>query len=132
MTNNGSYLSYSFQTPTDNIAKLDNETFYLNELQVYTPSLHTFNGTHQIGELLMIHYNSDNIYYLIISIPITQFGTSDIGFNNLLNLTKTHINSAGETYSQLVPDLNMNHFIAKKEYYTSQSVVKSILVLKKL
>jgi len=123
MQNHGGYLSYHFQTPTDNIAKLDDETFYLNELQIYTPSLHTFNGSHQIGELLMIHYNSDNIFYLIISIPITQFGTSDLGFNNLLNLTKTHINSTNDSFSQLVPELNMNHFIAKTEYYTYEGTM---------
>ena len=110
MTNNNTYLSYIFTTPTDNIAKLDDEIFNLYELQIYSPSVHQYNSSNQTAELLMIHSNANNSSYeLIISIPISQTGAaiSDVGFNNLLSISKTNIpTESSGTRNFLIPSLN--------------------------
>lgn len=122
MTNYRTYLSYKLTTPTNNIAKLDDEEFNLYELQIYSPSLHQYNSSNQTAELLMIHSNANNSSHeLIISIPITQTGASisDVGFNNLLSISKTNIPTASSgTRNYLIPSLNLNNFIGKTEYYT--------------
>jgi carbonic anhydrase len=88
MTNSTTYLSYVF-TQSDNTAKLDDETFNLTELQIYSPSVHQYNSNTQIAELLMIHVSQTSSYELIISIPISQSGAaiSNTGFNNLLSIS---------------------------------------------
>jgi carbonic anhydrase len=122
MKNYTTYLSYMLTTSSDNIAKLDDEVFNLYEIQIYSPSVHKYNSTNQIAELLMIHSNANNAgHELIISIPISQTGAaiSDVGFSNLMSISKTQIptQSVG-TMNALIPSLNLNNFIGKTGYYT--------------
>jgi carbonic anhydrase len=122
MSNQSTYLSYIFTNSSDNVASLDDQKFILTELQIYSPSVHQYNSTRQIAELLMIHTSSDNSSHeLIISIPISQTGTgvSDIGFNNLLSISKTEIPTASAgVKNELIPSLNLNNFIGQTGYYT--------------
>ena len=122
MKNNTNHLSYTVTTPSDNIAKLDNDIYHLNELQIYSPSIHQYNSKTQIGELLMIHTNPNNSSHeLIISIPISQTGASvaDVGFSNLLSISKTQIPTESTGYrTALIPSLNFNNLIGKRGYYT--------------
>jgi hypothetical protein len=122
MSNRTTFLSYILTNTSDNIAKLDDETFNLYELQIYSPSVHRYNSTTQIGEILMIHNNASNSSHdLIISIPISQTGAAivDVGFNNLLSISKTNIPTESSGIQNfLIPSLNFNNFIGKTGYYT--------------
>lgn len=122
MSNQKTYLSYVVTSSNDNIAKLDDETFNLYEIQVYSPSVHQYNSVNQIGEILMIHSNANSSSHeLIISIPISQTGAaiSDVGFNNLLSISKTNIpTESSGTQNFFIPSLNFNNFIGKTGYYT--------------
>jgi len=122
MSNHTTYLSYRLTSTNDNIANLDDETFNLIEVQIYSPSIHQYNSRDQIGEILMIHSNANNSSHeLIISIPISQTGASitDVGFNNLLSISKTNIPTESSGIQNfLIPSLNFNNFIGKTGYYT--------------
>lgn len=125
ITNNGTYISVSI-TNNDNTANLDNSYYALSELQIYSPSLHQYNNTNQIGEILMVYNSTENsTEQLIISVPISQTGGSvtDQGFNNLMNVVNVYTPSEGDTSNFVVSDLNFNNFISTSSFYTYTGTV---------
>jgi len=120
VSNNGTYISVSI-TNGDNTAQLDNSNYALSELQIYSPSLHQYNSTNQIGEILMVYNSTENsTEQLIISIPISQGGGSvtDQGFNNLMNIVNVYTPTLGDNSNFVISDLNFNNFISTTSFYT--------------
>ena len=121
MTNYSTYLSYVLSNPSVNVAKLADETYNLQEIQIYSPSVHQYNNSYAIGEMMLIHNNiNSSTTQLIISIPIGQTGaaTNNIGFNNLMNLSIQNIPTySSGTKNILIPSLNLNTFVGQTPYY---------------
>lgn len=130
ITNEGTYLQIMV-TNTDNTAQLDNSSYVLSELQIFSPSLHEYNGSTQIGEILMIYTSTEySTTQLIISVAISQGNGSinDNGFNNLMNAVSLYTPSSGQSMSYVVPELNFNTFITSNPYYTySGNVINDCL-----
>jgi carbonic anhydrase len=130
ITNEGTYLSLII-TNTNNTAQLENSSYTLSEVQIYSPSLHEYNSSTQIGEILLIYTSSEySTNQLIISIAISQGSGSvnDIGFNNLMNAVSLYAPSKTDAMTYIVPELNFNNFILDKPFYTySGSVINNCL-----
>ena len=125
VTNNGTYISVAI-TNDENTAQLDNSDYALSELQIYSPSLHQYNNTNQIGEILMVYDSTENsTEQLIISIPISQGGGSvtDQGFNNLMNIVNVYTPTLGDNSNFVISDLNFNNFISTSSFYTYTGTV---------
>ena len=125
VTNNGTYISVAI-TNNENTAQLDNSDYALSELQIYSPSLHQYNNTNQIGEILMVYDSTENsTEQLIISIPISQGGGSvtDQGFNNLMNIVNVYTPTLGDNSNFVISDLNFNNFISTSSFYTYTGTV---------
>jgi carbonic anhydrase len=130
ITNEGTFLQILVNN-TENTAQLDNSSYVLSELQIFSPSLHQYNGSTQIGEIFMIYTSTEySTTQLIISIAISQSNGSinDSGFNNLMNAVSLYTPSSGDSISYVVPELNFNTFIASHPYYTySGNVINNCL-----
>jgi Eukaryotic-type carbonic anhydrase len=120
ITNEGTYLQIMVSN-TENTAQLDNSSYVLSEIQIFSPSLHEYNSSTQIGEIFMVYTSTEySSTQLIISVAISQSNGSinDNGFNNLMNAVSIYTPSSGQTMTYVVPELNFNTFIANKPYYT--------------
>ena len=63
LTNKGNYLE--IKTDGKNNVSYNNHNLSLEDVRFYTPSLHTFDGKHIDGELILKHHgNGINVWYL--------------------------------------------------------------------
>lgn len=96
--------------------------YIINEIRIYRPSLHTYNGEHADAEILIDHKNTMGGNDLIISLPITsRSGTQPNATQQLeriINFLKKVGNNPGEGGNINDMNLNLNDFIPRKGFYT--------------
>jgi len=69
--NKGNYLSFSYDKPNVDQVLYNSNSYYVEELRIYTPSLHKYEGTNSDAELIIIH-RSDSAGKLLVCIPIVE------------------------------------------------------------
>ena len=85
VTNKGDHLSIAYDQTTSKQAQLNSQDYYVTDIRIYSPSLHTYNGTNADAEILILHH-SDN-QNMIVSIPLSATESS----NSASSLLKTII-----------------------------------------
>ena len=100
-------------------------TVYMpSEIRIYSPSLHTYNGSSADAEILIVHTPNSNAKTdgLIVSIPVSLAGsgssvnpdlTAIIQSANSINVNTLALNSS----APINYDVNANNFIPDKPYY---------------
>jgi hypothetical protein len=100
-------------------------TVYIpSEIRIYSPSLHTYNGSSADAEILIVHTPNSNAKTdgLIVSVPVSLAGsgssanpdlTAIIQAANSINVSTLAINSS----APINYDVNVNNFIPDKPYY---------------
>lgn len=115
-------LNYS--TNTKNIScNLQGGEYIINEIRIYRPSLHTYNGEHVDAEILIDHKNTMGGNDLILSLPITsKSGTQPNAtrqLENIIEFMKKVGNNPGEGGNINDMNFDLNDFIPKKKgFYT--------------
>lgn len=114
-------LNYSTNTRGTSCNSQGGE-YIVNEIRIYRPSLHTYNGEYADAEIIIDHKNTMGGNDLIIGIPITsRSGTQPNATRQLekiINFMKKVGNNAGEGGNINDMNLNLNNFIPKKGFYT--------------
>ena len=126
ITNYTNYLQIDFPPNNNNVVKLDDESYDLSHMMIYSPSIHQFgsnvNGAIQSdGEIQLYHTNkSSNSAPLIISVmfSMNSNGSNNIGLNNIIDICSLHLENTTSTYSTIIPELNINSFIGQTPYFT--------------
>lgn len=78
--------------------------YSVTHIQVYKPSLHTYNGVKADGEIIITHKTMNTNKKLLICVPITTVNC------------QRETNSTPTTSSTL--DINLNNVVQKKPFYT--------------
>ena len=91
-------------------------------IQIYTPSLHTYDGVTADAEILILH-ESDSGGDLIVSVPVIADTSPTLSSSS--NIMSDLINNApgspsDGTTSFSMDDFNLNYFIPKAPYYSYQ------------
>lgn len=114
-------LNYSTNT-TGISCNLQGGEYIINEIRIYRPSLHTYNGEHADAEILIDHKNTMGGNDLFISIPISsKSGTQPNATRQLekiIDFMKEVANNPGEGGNINDMNLDLNDFIPKKGFYT--------------
>lgn len=116
----GNYLSYKFVDNNKSTIKLGNTNYIPDEMVVYTPSLHKYNGDSVIGEILIYHINTSSYASkpLIVCIPLQKINSTNKcsqALNNIIyhplkkNIQKTQINNITFSINDILKE--------KKSYY---------------
>ena len=118
LINQGDYLEIQ-TAKSGNMVTFNNLPFRVIETRLYQPSLHTFNGTHLSGELIIQHMGRE--HNLLICIPIT---TSN-GKSKSADFFNTFIpyapqNKGGQANVN-VNNWSLNNVIPKGGYYFYQA-----------
>jgi len=133
-------ISYSSSNPP---VTFNNLGYNLQNISIYFPSLHTFNTTTEVGEIVMNHTCQTNQTKILnICIPIiSNGGLSCQLFNNIVACilgksnyntedTTTITSSSATSYS--LPNSNFNTFLNSTSpapyYYYSQSKTQDVIV----
>ena len=120
---------------------MQSNLYKVQEIRIYSGSLHTYFNKSQQGEMLIIHTNNNiasNSNLLIVSIPITTSNTPTLASLDLQTIiheaaantplsSLSTSNSTGSirqsaTYTNNTINLNLDKFVPKTSYYYYQGV----------
>jgi carbonic anhydrase len=121
VTNKSNYLSLNYSNPSSKPPVIYNDLGYnVSEIRIYQPSLHKYNGTNAIGEILIIQ--GGNGKNLITSIPISEGGKTDKGSSQLTTLLEeaaTRIGNENESMTFSGGNFSLDNFIPNRAPYFS-------------
>lgn len=120
-TNRGDYISLSYDN-TSNPSVIYNDSGYkVNEVRIYSPSIHTYNGKRADAELIIVHNSIAGLNSLLVCVPIkvNNVRTSDVEIlSAIIDTMSNNAPNNNETTNVNVFNYNMNIFVPKKPFYS--------------
>jgi hypothetical protein len=122
ITNTGIFLKLTYERPNAHPVLFNSFPYYVSNVYIYSPSLHTYSGVKADGEILIEHISDYNIP-LWICIPLIK----NEAFNKSSNILDYII---GNAFKYMKPDsqpynltntINLNDFIPNKKFYSYRS-----------
>lgn len=115
ITNKKQYLSLNYSGKA-NPVKYNNENYNVQEVRIYQPSLHKYNGAKSDGEIMIIHNGPGK--NLIVSVPFIAGSKTDMGssqLNTLIEEAASRTPNVDESVTSSSGDFSLDNFIPKKK-----------------
>lgn len=119
-TNQSSYISLSYDNGNTNAVEYNGQSYTVDQMRLYFPSLHSFNGKQVAGEFLIIHTPVMGGDTLIVSIPILPTGVQSKSATMIAKVVQDiskKAPNAGET-TQVFPKLDMSKLIPQAPFFS--------------
>ena len=121
-TNRGDYLSLSYDNSSTHPVIYNASNYDVNEIRLYTPSLHSYSGSKTDGELIIIHNPITGAVPLLTCIPIKSNNNSSVSSLLFKTIVDNVANSApadGETTTVSLGNqqFNLNDLVPKKPFF---------------
>jgi carbonic anhydrase len=120
-TNRGDYISISYDKSSSPPIQYNTVGYDVQEIRLYTPSLHSYNDVKTDGEFVIIHHSNTGAIPLLVCIPIKSNNSSSVSalfFKTLIDTMSSNAPSDGETTTVNVQRFNLNAFIPKKPFFS--------------
>ena len=120
-TNRGEYISLAYDTSSSPPVTYNSSSYDVKEIRIYSPSLHSFNGTKADGEFIIIHNTYAGANPLLVCIPIKSSNTGEPSSKYLSTIIKTVATNAPTTDEQTtvtISNFNLNAFVPKKPFFS--------------
>lgn len=120
-TNRGDYISIAYDKSSSPPVSYNATSYDVQEIRLYTPSLHSYNGTKTDAELVVVHSSNTGAISLLVCIPIKSNNTSSESanfFNTLINTVASSAPIDGETTTINVSTFNLDYFVPKKPFFS--------------
>jgi carbonic anhydrase len=115
ITNKGDYLSLSYDKPVTDPVVYNSIPYYVEEVRIYSPSLHSYNGSKADAELIIIHTNDYNTK-LLVCIPVNSSTNSSGQLETILTTASKFANTTNKsTYMTTV--INLNTMMPQNKMY---------------
>jgi carbonic anhydrase len=114
------YLKLSYDATTSAAVTFNKEGYNVREINIYAPSIHTYNGSPADAEMLIIHDGAGK--KLIVSLPLVQSNgaaKSATILDNIITKFSSTFDKTKTNDSQLVnvPNYNLENFIPSAPYF---------------
>lgn len=114
------YLKLSYDATTSAAVTFNKQGYNVREINIYAPSIHTYNGSPADAEMLIIHDGAGK--KLIVSIPLVQSNgaaKSATILDNIITKFSSTFDKTKTNDSQLVnvPNYNLENFIPSSPYF---------------
>lgn len=120
-TNRGDYISLSYDTSNSPPVTYNSSPYDVKEIRIYSPSLHSFNGTKADAEFIIIHQSSSGAKPLLVCIPIKSSNSGETSSKNLSNIIRTVASNAPAENEQTTVNIsrfNLNAFVPRKPFFS--------------
>jgi carbonic anhydrase len=120
-TNRGDYISLAYEPSSSPPVTYNTSSYDVKEVRIYSPSLHSFNGTKADGEFIIIHNSASGSNPLFVCIPIKSSNTGETSSKNLTNIIFTMASNApaeGEKTTVNISRFNLNAFVPRKPFFS--------------
>lgn len=125
ISNQGTYLKVKYDN-TDPPVKFNTDSYKVDEIRIYSPSLHTYNGAKLGGEIVIIHTPVVGGNQLFVCIPIRVGQSSNIGSDIVSTIIKASsllIPAENDTQTlDSIKNFNLNMIIPKKTFFYYEGV----------
>ena len=120
-TNRGDYISISYDKSSSPPVTYNTTGYDVQEIRIYTPSLHSYNGTKTDGEFVIVHTSNTGSPPLLVCIPIksnSSQGISALFFDKLIDTVSSSAPSEGESTTVNIPKFNLTLFVPRKPFFS--------------
>jgi carbonic anhydrase len=114
LTNNTSFLSLTHEGSYPEPVTYNANKYNVDEIRIYTPSLHTYSGKRSVGEVIIRHTSPTE--KLIICIPLELDSKVNQTLDTIITNAKKYTQKPGG--STMINSINLNSFIPNKKFYT--------------
>lgn len=117
--NNGSYLKISYENSSTPSVIFNNVEMSVDEIRLYRPSLHQYNGNNADAELIIKHIgNGSNVLVCVpISISASKTSSSDL-LDTILSNTLSKAPNQGESTQINIKNFTLNDFVPTSSFYS--------------
>jgi len=121
--NNGTYISISYDSTSDPPVTYNSHKYNVNEIRIYTPSIHTYTSQNAPAEIVIIHTPVSGGNNLLVSIPINTTPSSSKGstvISNIITETLQKAPNKNETVQTFtsVQTFTLNDIVPKKPFFS--------------
>lgn len=119
ITNMGNSIQLSYDQSSIPEVEYNNTNYQVRKVQLFTPSLHKYNGSRADGEMLIFHSSGGK--NLIVSIPIIVSSSKTKTtrfFNQVADYVRNFVPNVSQTASMGNATYNLNDFVPEKSYYS--------------
>jgi carbonic anhydrase len=120
-TNRGDYLKLSYDQSSSPPVLYNASGYDVQEIRLYIPSLHSYNGSKTDGELVIVHSSNTGAKPLLVCIPIKSNNTSSISamfFKTVIDTVANSAPSDGESTTVNIPRYNLSAIVPKKPFFS--------------
>jgi carbonic anhydrase len=120
-TNRGDYISLAYDKSSASPVTYNTYSYDVKEIRIYSPSLHSFNGTKADGEIIIIHNTFAGANPLFVCIPIKSSNTTEISSKNLSTIINTIASNAPAVDEKTTVNIfkfNLNAFVPKTSFFS--------------
>ena len=115
INNKGDYLRLSYDKPSTDPVVYNSVPYYVDEVRIYTPSLHSYSGSKADAELIIIHTNDYNTK-LLVCVPIISTTNESGPLELLISSAYKFANSKNKT-TFVTKTINLNTMIPQNKMY---------------
>jgi len=122
-TNTGGSIGISYDKSETPPVIFNNVKYFVveNEIQLYTPSIHLFNGSYTDSELVIMHKSetSNKILYICIPISYTKVvGSATSIISQIIKSVSQNAPNAWQKTTVNLPNFSLQHIIPNKPFYS--------------
>lgn len=120
-TNRGDYISISYDKSSSPPVLYNATGYDVQEIRLYTPSLHSYNDSKTDGEFIIVHTSNTGQRPLLVCIPIKSNNTSSnsaLFFKTLIDTVASSAPSDGEATTVNIPKFNLDFLVPRKPFFS--------------
>ena len=120
-TNRGDYISLAYDSSSSPPVTYNSASYDVKEVRIYSPSLHSFNGSKTDGEFIIIHNTSSGAKPLFVCIPVKSSNSGEESGKNLTTIVQTVASNApaeDEKTTVQISRFNLNAFVPRKPFFS--------------
>jgi len=126
--NNSDYLKLSYENTNQDLIIYNDDELYVQEIRIYTPSLHSYNSQKTDGEMIIVHTSKLGKQGLLVCIPIKNTNSNTPSSNLLSKIISTASSatpSEGLNTTLNTTDFNLNTFLlgSNKPFFNYNSTL---------
>ncbi len=121
VTNRGDYLSMSYDNTSNPPVLYNMNKYDVQEVRLYTPSLHSYANSKTDAELIIIHNSTSGSRPLLVCIPIKSSNSTSISaqlFSQIITTVSKSAPSNGNSTNVNTKLYNLSSLVPRKPYYS--------------
>lgn len=119
-TNRNDYISIAYDRTSTPPVTYNASGFDVQEIRIYTPSLHSYSGSKADAEMIIVHNSSSGEKPLLVCVPIKSNNSSSesaLLFNTIVNTVASNAPSDGESTTVNVRKFNLSSLVPRKPFF---------------